>query len=141
VPFWLDAPAGVLSDAQIAQLHALRDTPVTQLDVLPTMLDVMGIWDAPQLTRHRVAMPGESLLRGGTPGHAVVLTNCSGIFACAFKNWGAMQGTRKLVATQNDSDWRCFDVADDPAEREDLGAEACGPLAELASGEGRGTPF
>jgi len=70
-----------------------------------------------------------------------VLTNCSNIFACAFKNWGAMQGTRKLVATQNDAGWKCFDLADDPDEKDDLGGDACGPLAELASGGGRGTPF
>jgi len=86
-------------------------------------------------------MPGESLLRGGTAGRPAVLTNCSGIFACAFKNWGAMQGTRKLVATQNDVRWKCFDVADDPGEHDDLGSEACGPLAELAAAGGRGTPF
>jgi glucan phosphoethanolaminetransferase (alkaline phosphatase superfamily) len=141
VPFWIDAPAGTLTDAQAARLRGLQDAPLTQLDVLPTLLDVMGILDAPQLAAHRAAMPGESLLRGGTTGQPVVLTNCSGIFACAFKNWGAMQGTHKLVATQNDAHWKCFDVADDPGEHDDLGREACGPLAALASAGGRGTPF
>jgi glucan phosphoethanolaminetransferase (alkaline phosphatase superfamily) len=141
VPFWIDAPAGTLTDEQAARLRALQDAPVTQVDVLPTLLDFMGVLDAPQITAHRAAMPGESLLRGGTTGRPVVLTNCSGIFACAFKNWGAMRGTRKLVATQNDTYWKCFDVADDPGEHDDLGTEACGPLAELATADGRGTPF
>jgi glucan phosphoethanolaminetransferase (alkaline phosphatase superfamily) len=141
VPFWIDAPPGTLTDAQTGQLRALQDAPVTQLDVLPTLLDLMGVWDSPQVASFRAAMPGESLLRGGASGQPFVLTNCSGIFACAFKNWGAMQGTRKLVATQNDAHWKCFDVADDPGEHDDLGSEACGPLAELAAGQGRGTPF
>jgi glucan phosphoethanolaminetransferase (alkaline phosphatase superfamily) len=141
VPFWIDAPAGTLTDEQAAHLRALQDAPVTHLDVLPTLLDVMGVLDAPQVAAFRAAMPGESLLRGGTTGQPVVLTNCSDIFACAFKNWGAMQGTHKLVATQNDAHWKCFDVADDPAEQDDLGSAACGPLAELATGGGRGTPF
>jgi hypothetical protein len=70
-----------------------------------------------------------------------VLTNCSSIFACAFKNWGAMSLTKKIVATENDQDWRCFDVARDPLERHDLGATACGDLQALAEGDGRGTPF
>jgi glucan phosphoethanolaminetransferase (alkaline phosphatase superfamily) len=140
VPFWIDAPPGTLTDAQTGRLRALQDAPVTQLDVLPTLLDLMGVWDSPQVASFRAAMPGESLLRGGASGQPFVLTNCSGIFACAFKNWGAMQGTRKLVATQNDAHWKCFDVADDPGEQDDLGSNACGPLAELASGQGRGTP-
>jgi glucan phosphoethanolaminetransferase (alkaline phosphatase superfamily) len=141
VPFWIDAPPGALSAEQEATLRGLRDAPLTQLDVLPTLLDLMGLWDAPAVKPFRAAMPGESLLRGGTPQAPVVLTNCSSIFACAFKNWGALRGSRKLVATQNDGRWRCFDVASDPGERADLGPGACGDLRELAEADGRGTPF
>ena len=60
-------------------------------------------WDAREVASFRRAMPGESLLRGGTPGRETVFTNCSRLFACAFRNWGAMRGTMKLVATQNDA--------------------------------------
>lgn len=141
VPFWIDAPRGMLSDAQEETLRSLRDVPVTQLDVLPTVLDVMGVWDAPQIAPFRRDMPGQSLLRGGTPERPVVLTNCSDLFACAFKNWGAMRGARKLVATQNDSRWHCFDVLEDPHEKTDLGEEACADLRELAQANGRGVPF
>ncbi|MGH7294872.1 MAG: sulfatase-like hydrolase/transferase [Polyangiaceae bacterium] len=141
VPFWIDAPSGSLSAEQEATLRRLRDAPLTQLDVLPTLLDLMGLWDRPQMKRFRAAMPGESLLRGGTPDAPVVLTNCSPIFACAFKNWGALRGDRKLVATQNDARWRCFDVERDPGERADLGEDACADLRVLAEADGRGTPF
>ncbi|MGO9834195.1 MAG: sulfatase-like hydrolase/transferase [Polyangiaceae bacterium] len=141
VPFWIDVPAKTLSADQAAQLHALEDAPLTQLDVLPTILDLMGLWNAPEIGPLRHAMPGESLLEGGTPGRATVMTNCSSIFSCAFKNWGAMRGFKKLVATQSDSEWSCFDVAHDPYERTNLGPEACGDLASLAEADGRGTPF
>lgn len=141
VPFWIDAPAGALTPDERATLRGLQDAPLTQLDVLPTLLDLAGVWSAPELAALRRAMPGRSLLQGGTPGQPVVLTNCSGIFACAFKNWGAMEGTRKLLATQNDTRWRCFDVARDPDERLDLGVDACGTLRDLAEAGGRGTPF
>jgi len=141
VPFWIDAPERALSAEQAIRLSGLRDAPLTHLDVLPTLLDLMGVWDAPELVAMRRQMPGESLLRGGTPGRARVLTNCSSIFSCAFKNWGAMRGFKKLVATQSDLEWRCFDLARDPGERTDLGAEACGDLAEIAEADGRGTPF
>jgi hypothetical protein len=87
-------------------------------------------------------MPGTSLLRpAAAPAPTVVLTNCSSIFACAFKNWGAMRGTRKVLAGENDTRWRCYDVAADPAEQQDLGEAACGDLPSIAEAGGRGTPF
>jgi len=141
VPFWIDAPAGALDGDAQAKLRSLQDVPLSQLDVLPTLLDLMGLWDAPEVATHRGAMGGESLLRGGSAGRAFVLTNCSPIWACAFKNWGAMQGTRKLVGTQNDTAWHCFDVDRDPHEEVDLGAKGCGELRGLAEAEGRGKPF
>ncbi len=141
VPFWIDAPSAALTQTEATRLRDLEDVPVTELDVLPTLLDLLGLWDTPEIEGFRSAMPGQSLLRGGTPSMPVVLTNCSSIFACAFKNWGAMSAMRKIVATENDPNWRCFDVRSDPAERHDLGAEACGDLRALAEGDGRGTPF
>jgi glucan phosphoethanolaminetransferase (alkaline phosphatase superfamily) len=141
VPFWIDAPPGTLDPAQEAHLRAAESAPHTELDVLPTILDLLGLGQAPELESFRRSMPGESLLRGAPPAAPVVLTNCSSIFECAFKNWGAMSGTRKLLATENDQAWRCFDLASDPLERRDLGAAACGNLRTLAEGDGRGTPF
>jgi len=70
-----------------------------------------------------------------------VMTNCSQLFSCAVQNWGAIRGTRKLVAAEGDSAWHCYDVGLDPAETNDLGAPACGDLRALAEGEGRGRPF
>jgi hypothetical protein len=141
VPFWIDAPERALSAKQARQLRALQDTPLTQVDVLPTLLDLMGLWTAPEIAPLRRQMPGDSLLGGGTPGRTAVLTNCSSIFSCAFKNWGAMRGFKKVVGTETDSAWRCFDLARDPDERTNLGAEACGDLAAVAEADGRGTPF
>jgi hypothetical protein len=141
VPFWIDVRAGELASAEAATLRGLAKAPLTQLDILPTLLDLAGIWNAPEVMPFRRTMPGESLLRGGSPGREVVLTNCSSIFTCAFKNWGAMHGTTKLLATQNNAGWECFDVERDPDERRDLGVEACGDLRALAEGDGRGTPF
>jgi hypothetical protein len=87
-------------------------------------------------------MPGASLLRGGTPAdRALVMTNCTELWQCAFKNWGAIRGTRKLIAHQYDAAWSCFDTEDDPDEKNDLGPAACGDLRELAEAGGRGKPF
>jgi len=142
IPAWVDAPEGTLTPGEEAHLRALSDTPLTSLDVLPTMLDLVGLWDAPPIEPMRQRMAGASLLRGGSPqSNAVVLTNCSELWMCAFKNWGAMQGSRKLIATQADSSWNCFDVVKDPGEMENLGPEACADLRTLAESTLHGHPF
>jgi glucan phosphoethanolaminetransferase (alkaline phosphatase superfamily) len=142
VAAWLDAPEGTISADERAALGALGDVPLTHLDVMPTLLDLFGVLDAMEIAPYRAKMPGESLLRGGSPpDRPVVLTNCTELFACAFKNWGAMRGTLKLMATQNDDAWRCYDLRDDPGEEHPRYASRCPGLRELAEGSGRGTPF
>jgi arylsulfatase A-like enzyme len=143
IPFWIDAPEGTLSEDEEKNLRALRDVPVTNLDILPTLLDLLGLWDDAGLRDLEAPMPGRSLLRGGSDGSRVIpLTNCSELWACAFRNWGAMQGTKKLIAHQGDHAWGCYDFATDPEEETDLGVDACGPdLLRGAEGNGRGHPF
>lgn len=142
VPMWIDAPPAALSDDEARQLRALRDAPLTMLDLAPTALDLLGVWNDPALAPWRSRMTGVSLLRGAPPAdRAVVMTNCSEIFSCSSPNWGAMRGTLKLFAGEGERAWHCFDVASDPDEENDLGAEACGDLRALAEGGGRGKPF
>jgi glucan phosphoethanolaminetransferase (alkaline phosphatase superfamily) len=142
VPFWIDAPPGSLTASEEESLRKLVDTPLTQLDVLPTLLDLLGLWDSPDIAGYRAKMPGQSLLRGGSPpDRPLVITNCTELWACAFKNWGAMRGTKKLIGHQSDHAWNCFDVASDPDEMQNLGPDGCPGLRELAESAMHGRPF
>ena len=142
VAAWIDAPQGTLTPAEAESLARQRDRPTTALDIMPTLLDLLGVHDASEIAPFRALMPGTSLLRGGPPDdRAVILSNCTEIFACALKNWGAMRGSKKLIATQHDHAWACYDVAEDPQELDDLGPEACEDLKDFAEADGRGTPF
>jgi hypothetical protein len=70
------------------------------------------------------------------------MTNCSELWACAFKNWGAIKGTKKLIANQGDSSWNCFDVSSDPEEERPLELSECADLLPLAEGTTSGKrPF
>jgi hypothetical protein len=60
------------------------------------------------------------------------LTNCAGVWSCAFENWGFMRDHLKIEARDWESDWHCFDVESDPHEQHDLGVAACGDLKTLA---------
>jgi hypothetical protein len=142
VPMWIDAPAATLADGETRQLRSLRDTPVTMLDLAPTILDLLGVWDDAGVAPWRSRMAGVSLLRAApSSDRTVVMTNCSEIFSCSSPNWGAMRGSLKLFAGERERAWHCFDVASDPDEEHDLGAAACGDLRTIAEGGGRGTPF
>ncbi|MDF2693645.1 MAG: putative sulfatase [Labilithrix sp.] len=133
IPFWVHAPPGTLTDSELASLRSLRTTPVTHLDVFPTMMDLLGFWDAPELTALRTRIAGQSLLRGGSPvDQARVMTNCTELWACAFKNWGAIKGSKKLIAHQGDRAWNCYDVATDPLEEHRLELDECADLLPLA---------
>jgi len=109
---------------------------------MPTLMDLLGLWDAPELAELRGRMVGRSLLRGGSPPETpVLLTNCTELWACAFKNWGVIRGTQKLIGTQVDHAWNCFDIAKDPDELHDLGPAGCGDLVSLAEAGLHGRPF
>jgi len=141
IPMWIDAPKTALSESERRNLESLEQTPLTSLDVLPTLLDLMGVWDDPALADLKKPMPGKSLLRGGTPPETpIAMTNCSELWACAFRNWGAISGSRKILAHEGDHAWGCFDVSRDPYELDDLGQEACADLLPLAE-QNRGRPF
>ncbi len=143
IPFWIHAPAETLTEAERASLSSLRTTPVTHLDVFPTIMDLLGFWDAPELATLKSRVAGQSLLRGGSSvDRPIAMTNCSELWACAFKNWGAIKGSKKLIAHQGDSAWNCYDTATDPLEEHRLDVSACADLVPLAEGTTAGKrPF
>ncbi len=132
VPAWLDAPEGVLSAAERSGLEKKRDSFNFHPDLTATMLDLMGVWHLAELAPFREQMKGTSLLSAAPNPRALAMTNCAGVWSCAFENWGYMQGNMKLEARAWDSAYHCYDLSEDPKETHDLGAEQCGELAGLA---------
>jgi arylsulfatase A-like enzyme len=132
VPAWIDAPPGTLTDEEQKSLRDKRDAYLFHVDVAPTVLDLMGVPNDPSLARYRAKMPGHSLLRPELTTEPMPMTNCAGVWSCAFENWGYMQGPRKLEARAWDSGWHCYDVEADPREQSPLPIEECGDLLTRA---------
>ena len=133
VPTWIDAPEGALNESEGAALASYAEAPVFQTDLTSTMLDLMGLWGVDGWSEHQAAIEGRSLLEPGhDPEVTRVLTNCSGVWGCAFENYGVMRGFRKLHAREWDHDWLCYDLKADPAERAPLPAEDCLDLRRVA---------
>jgi len=132
VPGWVDAPPGTLSDAERAQLVSKRHEPLTHVDLTQTILDLIGVHDAPEIQPYLSLTSGVSLLRPGVNEQMMTLTNCAGVWSCAFENWGVIQGWRKVQAREWDTRWRCHDLRSDPKEQKDLGEAACADLIAFA---------
>lgn len=132
VPGWIDAPDGTLSDVERSSLATARTQFVWHYDLHATMLDLMGLWDAPALVPFRRHMLGHPLTRPERTTTPVPLSNCSWLWECGFRNWGMMQGSMKLEAREWDHEFHCFDLLNDPEEERDLGERACAPMPDLA---------
>ena len=132
VPGWIDAPDSLLTKEQRDNLAGKRNAFTFHVDLTATALDVMGIWDDPGIAEYRARMIGASLLREPVNARPMPLTNCAGVWSCAFENWGYMRENLKLEARAWDVDWHCFDLASDPYETKGLPLEACGDLKSLA---------
>ena len=108
VPAWIVAGEGTLSPAQRLALADHAGRFVTHLDLLPTVLDALGLWDNFGVATHRARLPGRSLLRAYEERAPIPVTNCTGMFPCPVNTWGFYDGDRKLVARVYDDTWRCL---------------------------------
>ena len=115
-------------------LEAAKSARVWHVDFAPTMLDLMGLWDAPGIAPFRTKMVGTTLLRAARTTAVLPLTNCAELWGCTPRNWGVMKGTTKLVSREIDHDWGCFNLSTDPREERDLGTDRCAELKKAALG-------
>ena len=74
VPTWIDAPEGTLTDNEAHNVQAHRDAFTFHTDITPTILDLMGLWDAPELasvSRHdaRRLTPARARAAARAPPH------------------------------------------------------------------------
>jgi len=141
VPAWIDAPKDTISGDEEAALRGAKEQFVWHFDVGPTILDLLGLWDAPQMRPFRARMIGNPITRPQRTTRPVPLSNCSWLWECGFRNWGMMQGHMKIEAREWDNEFHCFDLLADPGEKVNLGEDACAPLADLARDQFGPMPF
>ena len=111
VPAWIASRNGGLTEDATRNLASHEDAFVTHLDLVPTVLDALGVLDAFPVLPYRARLRGQSLLSPPLPATSpIVLTNCTGMFPCPVNTWGLLQGDRVLEAQPWDADWNCVDL-------------------------------
>ena len=132
VPGWINAPPGTITNEERANIASKRNQPLTHVDLTQTILDLLGLHDSPEIQGYKALTFGKSLLRPELAEETMALTNCAGVWSCAFENWGAIRGWQKVEAREWDTHWLCFDLLSDPKEQHDLGEAACPDLVRFA---------
>jgi hypothetical protein len=112
VPGFVAFGNGALTPEQRSALASHADDFVTELDVLPTLLDAYGVLDSFELEPYRARFLGQSWLRPFSHAPTPVAgTNCTPLFPCPLRNWGVIAGRYGLVSQAWDGGWRCVDYA------------------------------
>ena len=132
VPAWIDAPPGTLTEEEAKVLAAKQSDYVYHVDLAPTILDLMGVLGDPSIAQYQSRMIGHSLLRPALSEQPLLMTNCAGVWSCAFENWGIMQRNLKVESRAWDVGWKCHDLRRDPYELEKYDLSECGDLVKLA---------
>ncbi len=131
VPAWIASSPNALSGEQAGALADHERRPLTHLDVLPTLLDAMGLWDNFAIAQHQRALRGKSVLRPFAPRGMIPVTNCTAMFRCPLNTWGIYEDDHKLVAHLWDGSWECLVSEPGTSERiADPGDRACDRLRD-----------
>jgi arylsulfatase A-like enzyme len=131
VPLWIDAPASTLSPAEAEALASAKNEPVFHVDAAATLLDLLGLWDAPELGDRRRFFLGQPLTRPGRELRTIPLSNVSHGWERGLPSYGLMRGPMKLAAMHRHGRFVCHDVEHDPSEEHDLEGD-CKDLRDMA---------
>jgi hypothetical protein len=115
VPGYLAAFNGAFSPEQERAIKRHATEPHTHLDLLPTVLDTLGILGAVGAGPVEAKLFGRSLLRDSAARWPVPVSNCTPIFPCPINTWGVLGETHLLTAQPQDGQFRCVPVGDQAA--------------------------
>jgi arylsulfatase A-like enzyme len=132
VPAWIDAPEGTLSPAERAAAAAARGAHLFHVDIAATLLDLLGVWDAPALAPFRRRMLGQPITRPEREERTIPMSNVSHVWERGVPSYGLMRGRLKLAGRHREPGFSCFDVEADPEEAKSL-PDACADLKRAAA--------
>jgi glucan phosphoethanolaminetransferase (alkaline phosphatase superfamily) len=108
VPLIIAHGNGAVKELEVERLRENRQQPVTHLDLLPTLLNIMGLGNHVALQHWVTQLPGRNLLAALRPPTPMPISNCTELFPCPINTWGMLGAERKLTAQSWDGQWRCL---------------------------------
>jgi hypothetical protein len=121
IPLWIHVPrslAATRPDA-MAALRANQTRRVQNLDVLPTLLDAMGLLHDPALARFAARLGGETLLAPVAEDRPILIVNNNAIRTWVNEGFGITRAKQKYVFSERYGE-ALFDLTSDPGEQRNL---------------------
>jgi glucan phosphoethanolaminetransferase (alkaline phosphatase superfamily) len=135
VPLWLRLPRKLLADGRtLAALRSNAAAPVSNADLIPTLLALTGLDAHEEIRGHLARLLGRPLTRPLPPDRPLLMKNLNEAGAeSMFEGAGLVRGSYKLLSrVENGRSWEeLYDLSADPLERHDLAPTA--PAALLGS--------
>jgi hypothetical protein len=131
VPGWVALSDGALETEERENLARHADAFVSHLDVVPTILDAMGVLGGLAFAPLRANLGGASMLAPVARRPPVAMTNCTTMFPCPLDTWGMLGDGDALVAQPWDGDWNCVDLV---SLREHVTGAECDSLRGASRG-------
>jgi glucan phosphoethanolaminetransferase (alkaline phosphatase superfamily) len=123
IPIWVRVPPALLKEHPEwgAALAAWRDRNVQNLDVLPTVVDVLGL--EASATQPLPELPGRSLVRAPNGDNEVRGQSTCGYRQWALEGWYLVHDDVKVIVSSIAKDVQIYDLTKDPDEAHDLAGD------------------
>ena len=117
VPLVFAHDNGAVTPVEAMTLRHNATRAATHLDVLPTIVGLLGLDRHLALQAWLRALPGRNLLAPLGDFGQLPITNCTELFPCPINTWGVLAEHTKLIAQAWDGQWRCLSLGDDEREQ------------------------
>ncbi|MFB6371862.1 MAG: sulfatase, partial [Bradymonadaceae bacterium] len=111
----------------VAGLETNRERNVTNLDIVPTVVDILGYDRVEAAAPLRDKLSGHSLLEPVPPGRTIIAINNNAIRHWEHQGFGIFWKDWRFVFTDIEGP-RLFDIAEDPHQKNDLWEQAPAPV-------------
>ncbi|MBF0276132.1 MAG: sulfatase-like hydrolase/transferase [SAR324 cluster bacterium] len=121
VPFWIYLPAP-LADRYRRVLTLNQKRNVQNLDIVPSILEILELQNRPELSAYVQQLKGSSLFDEIRPDRYIVMQNANAYYASQFAGFGALKNDFKtLFYTSGDfSSLERYNILKDPGETQNV---------------------